>query len=64
MYDKLNMQSERLMRAVDTLRVSVLSKLKDKRKCYEVIDFDNDCFRSLFHGKGREAREKGLHFII
>lgn len=53
------MQPERLMRAVDTLRVSVLSKLKNKSRCNVVIDFDHDCFRSLFHGKGREAREKG-----
>ena len=47
------------MRVVDTLRVSVLSKLKNKSRSNLVIDFDNDCFRSLFHGKGTEAREKG-----
>lgn len=47
------------MRVVDTLRVSVLSKLKNKGRSNLVINFDHDCFRSLFHGKGTEAREKG-----
>jgi len=47
------------MRAVDALRVSGLSKLKNKSRTNLVIDYEHDCFRSLFHGKGREAREKG-----
>ena len=47
------------MRAADTLRVSVLSKLKNKSRSNLVIDVDHDCFRSLFHGKGILAREKG-----
>ena len=48
-----------MIKAVDTLRVSVLAKLKSKSRSNVVIDFEHDCFRMLFHGKGREARQKG-----
>ena len=39
------------------LHLSVLSKLKSKCRMNMVIDFDHDCFRRVFHGKGREARK-------
>ena len=47
------------MRTIDTLRVSELSKFKNKSRANMIIDFEHDCFRSLFHCKGNEAREKG-----
>ncbi|XP_068748900.1 uncharacterized protein [Montipora capricornis] len=58
-YDNPIVQPERLMRAVDTLRVSVLNKLKNGSFGDVVIDFVHDCFRKLFYGKGREANDRG-----
>ena len=39
-YDKPPVQLERLIKAVDTLRVSVLAKLTRKSQSNPVIDFD------------------------
>lgn len=58
-FDNPIVQPERLIRAVDTLRVSVLNKLKNGSFGDVVIDFDHDCFRKLFYGKGREANDRG-----
>lgn len=45
------------------LRISVLSKLKSRSRANVVLDFDHDCFRFLFHGKGRKGREKGYTLL-
>lgn len=58
-YDKPNISQERLIQNIDTIRVSVLTKLQSKNRGNFILDFQHDCFRFLFHGKGREAREKG-----
>ena len=41
------------------MRLSVLSKPKSKCRSNVILDFDHDCFRFLFWGKGRAGREKG-----
>lgn len=41
----------------------MLAKLKSKTRNNIVIDFEHDWFRSLFHGKGREARQKGYMLL-
>lgn len=41
------------------MRLLVLLKLKSKSRFNVILDFDYDCFRFLFCGKGREGREKG-----
>ena len=41
------------------MRLSVLSKLKSKCRSNVILDFDHDCFRFLFCGKGMKGREKG-----
>ena len=35
-------------------------KLKGKSRSNVVLGFDDDCFRLLFYGKGKEGREKGV----
>lgn len=59
-YHKPNISQERLNQNIDTLRVSVLAKLNSKNRGTGnlIFDFTHDCFRFLFHGKGRNAREK------
>ena len=55
--------TERLTRHVDNLRLSVLFKLRSKSRSNAILDFDHDCFRFLFYGKGRERREKGYTLL-
>ena len=62
-YDKPIVDKERLTRHVDNLRLSVLFKLRSKSRSNAILDFDHDCFRFLFYGKGRERREKGYTLL-
>ena len=62
-YDKPIVDKERLTRNVDNLRLSVLFKLRSKSRSNAILDFDHDCFRFLFYGKGREGREKGYTLL-
>ena len=50
-------QPERLGKNLDFLRVAITTKLKAKSNNKLVIDFEHDCFRYLFYGKGRTSRD-------
>ncbi|XP_022794721.1 uncharacterized protein LOC111333421 [Stylophora pistillata] len=62
-YNKPNISQERLIQNIDALRGSILAKLKNKNRGNFILDFNYDCLRFLFHGKGREARQKG-HILL
>ena len=42
--------------------MAIISKLKSRGRLPSVIDFDHDCFRFLFHGKGKIAKDKLFSF--
>jgi len=49
---------ERLIQNIDGLMCGIEQKLKSKSRSPAVIAFQHDCFRKLFHGKGRTSRDK------
>lgn len=46
------------MKNLDALRVAVTTKLKSHSRNNLIFDFDHDCFRFLFFGKGKQSRDK------
>ena len=56
-YDQPCIPPERLCRNVDSLQVAFTTKLKAKSRNKLILDFEHDCFRYLFYGKGRQSRD-------
>ncbi|XP_028412495.1 uncharacterized protein LOC114535332 [Dendronephthya gigantea] len=62
-YDQPNIQPERLQKNLDTLHVGILLKLKSRSKKNITIDFDHDCFRYIFNGKGKQSKD-GKYLLL
>jgi hypothetical protein len=53
---------DRLHQNIDKLAVAILSKLKSRSRTPTVMDFDHDCWRLLFHGKGKSKQKMLFKF--
>ena len=61
-FNEPSVHEDRLQHNTDKLAVAIMSKLKSRTRSKAVIDFDHDCWRLLFHGKGTSQNRQFWYY--